>query len=221
MKITDLAEYKGETWFVELDGGSKFYINRSVVEEFSLCEGITVTPSALEQIKGADALRKAKKRALYLLGERDMCRGELLAKLTKTYGEEIAERAVEYVGELGYINDEEYAVKLAEYLITRKRWGIYRARRDMIHRGLDAELVENTLAEFSEEELDEELCELIEKKYSSKISDYDDRRRTIAALMRRGYGYASIKRCIERILEDEESDDFFEGDEEYYYGEEE
>lgn len=217
MKITDLAEYKGETWFVELDGGSKFYINRSVVEEFSLSDGMSITPAALEQIKGADVLRKAKKRALYLLGERDMCRGELHGKLTKTYGEEIAGEAVDYVSELGYINDEEYAQKLAEYLIKRKRWGIYRAKRDMIHRGLDAELVENTLAEFSEEELDEELIELIEKKYLSKISDYDDKRRTIAALMRRGYGYASIKRCIERISEDEESDDFFEDDEDYYY----
>lgn len=219
MKITDLAEYKGETWFVELDGGSKFYINRSIVEEFSLSEGMSVSPSALEQIKGADILRKAKKRSLYLLGERDMCRGELLSKLTKTYGSEIAEEAVDYAAELGYINDEEYAPKLAEYLIRRKRWGVYRAKRDMIHRGLDAELVENTLAEFSEEELDEELCGLIEKKYSSKISDYDDRRRTIAALMRRGYGYASIKRCIERLLEDEEIDDFFDDDEYYYYEE--
>lgn len=222
MEITDISEYKGETWFVELDGGgTRFYINRSVLEEFSLREGMNVSPAALEQIKGADILRKAKKRGLYLLGERAMCRGELLSKLTRTYGSEIAEEAVDYIDELGYINDEEYAPKLADYLIRRKRWGMYRAKREMIFRGLDAELVENVLAEFSEEELDEELCELIEKKYYSKLEDYDDRRRTVAALMRRGYGYAAVKRCIERVMENAESDDFFDDDGEYYYGEEE
>lgn len=214
MEITYLSEYKGETWEIGLDGGGKFYVNRSVVDDFSLREGMRITPSALEQIKGADILRKAKKRALYLLGERSMCRGELNAKLVRTYGTDIAEQAVDYVAELGYINDEEYAPKLADYLIRRKRWGKYRAKREMIHRGLDAELVENVLAEFTEEELDSELIELIEKKYYSKIADYDDRRRTIAALMRRGYDYSSIKRCVESVIE---SDDFFDNDEQYYF----
>ncbi len=217
MKITYISEYKGDTWEVGLDGGGKFYVNRSVVEDFSLREGMNITSTALEQIKDADVLRKAKKRALYLLGERSMCRGELLSKLTRSYGEEIADEAVEYVEELGYIDDEEYAPKLADYLIRRKRWGIYRAKREMIHRGLDAELVENTLAEFSEEELDEELTELIEKKYSSKLANYDDRRRTIAALMRRGYSYSSIKRCIEALID---SGEFFDDeDPEIYYDE--
>ena len=199
MKITYFSEYKGDTWEARLDGGGRFYINRSAVEEFSLREGLELSAAALEQIKGADVLRKAKKRGLYLLGERSMCRGELLSKLTKTYGGEVAEEAVEYIVGLGYIDDEEYAPRLAEYLVFRKRWGVRRAKQEMLRRGLDRELVENTLAEFSEEELDEELITLIEKKYSAKISGYDDRRRTVAALMRRGYDYSAIKRCIESI----------------------
>lgn len=213
MKITYLSEYKGDTWEVRLEDGGKFFVNKSVAEEFSLCEGLQLSPSALEQIKGADVLRKAKKRGLYLLGERTMCRGELLSKLTKTYGGEIAAEAVEYIGSLGYINDEEYAPRLAEYLVRRKRWGIRRARQEMIRRGLDRTLVENVLEDFSEEELDEELTALIEKRYYAKIGSYDDRRRTIAALMRRGYDYSAIKRCIEAVAADAEDDDeAFDGD---------
>ena len=165
----------------------------------------------MEKIKSADILRKAKNRGLYLLGERNMCRGELLSKLSKTYGDDIAEEAVEYIDDLGYINDEEYAPRLAEYLVRRKRWGIRRARQEMLRRGLDRELVENVLGDFSEEELDEELTALIEKKYYAKIGSYDDRRRTIAALMRRGYDYSAIKRCIEAVI-DEAADDEMEDD---------
>lgn len=201
MEITELCEYKGDTWQIELDGDRKYYVNGSIVGEFGLEKGQAVTSAELSEITGADTLRKAKKRALYLLGERLMCRGELLSKLTKTYGEQVAEEAAEYVCDLGYVNDEEYAPKLAEYLIKRKRWGVRRARYEMLRRGLDRDLVENTLADIPEEELDEELLTLIEKRYSQKVQDYDDRRRTIAALARRGYDFDAIKRCIAAFLE--------------------
>lgn len=160
------------------------------------------------ETKPADTLRKAKARALYLLGERAMCFAELKSKLSKTYGEEIASEAAEYARELGYINDEEYAPKLAEYLIKRKRWGVRRARLEMLHRGLSRELVENTLADISEDEIDEELTALIARKYANKLRDYDDRRRTIAALARRGYDFGAIRRCIEAYLDESVSDEF-------------
>ncbi|MDE7192728.1 MAG: RecX family transcriptional regulator [Oscillospiraceae bacterium] len=47
----------------------------------------------------------------------------------------------------------------------------------------------------------------MERKYYGKIQDYDDRRRTVAALARRGYDYTAVKRCIERILEDMDEDE--------------
>ena len=84
-----------------------------------------------------------------------------------------------------------------------------RARYEMLRRGLDRELVENTLADISEDEIDEELTALIEKKYAGKVRDYDDRRRTIAALSRRGYGFGEIKRCIDAFLENSEDNGEF------------
>ena len=216
MEITALEEYKGETWRLELDGSREttYFINASVVDEFMLKKGQELSGGALERIRGADALRKAKRRALYLLGSRQYCRGELLKKLRQTYGEDIARSAVDYVAELGYVNDEEYAPKLAEYLIHTKRWGLRRTRYEMLRRGLDEELVDNTLEEFSEEEIDEEITALLEKRYSAKIQDYDDRRRTIAAFARRGYDYRAVKRCIETLLESEGYEDYEDEDEE-------
>lgn len=216
MEITALEEYKGETWRLELDGSREttYFINASVVDEFMLKKGQELSGGALARIRGADALRKAKRRALYLLGSRQYCRGELMKKLLPTYGEDIARSAVDYVAELGYVNDEEYAPKLAEYLIHTKRWGLRRTRYEMLRRGLDEELVDNTLEEFSEEEIDEEITALLEKRYSAKIQDYDDRRRTIAAFARRGYDYRAVKRCIEALLEREGYEDYEDEDEE-------
>ena len=104
-------------------------------------------------------------------------------------------------------NDEAYAPKLAEYLIHTKRFGLRKAKYEMLHRGLDAQLVENVLAEYGEDEIDEEITALLERRYSAKIQDFDDRRRTIAALARRGYDYRAVKRCIEALLDEEEYED--------------
>lgn len=167
-----------------------------------------------------ELLGRAKKRAVYLLGERAFCRAELLGKLAKTYGGEIAEKAMEYVDELGYINDEEYAAKYADYLIHRKKHGVYRAKREMLMKGLDRDIVESAIADFSSEEIDEELIELIEKRYSAKIGDFDDRRRTAAALVRRGYDFGSVRRCIDFVARNQEADDLFEDYENEYIGDE-
>lgn len=201
MLVTNVCEYKGDTWEIELDSERKFFVNLLIVENFHIEKGQTLTLAALEQIKGADILRKAKKRALYLVGERAYCYKELFSKLKRTYNEEVAREAADYILDLGYINDSEYAPKLAEYLIKSKRFGVRKAEYEMLRRGLDSELVRNTLAEYTEEELDGELMTLIERKYSAKLSDFDDRRRTTQALIRRGYDYGAVKRCIEAVLE--------------------
>ena len=212
MKITSLAEYKGDTWEIFLDNGKKIFVNELVVSDCRLFEGKEISAADLSAITSADLVRKAKKRALYLLGERAYCRGELFSKLEKTYNAEIAEEAVSYVEELGYIDDEDYAEKLAEYLIKVKKHGVYRAKQEMLHKGLPRELCENALAEYTEEELDEELTELIGKKYIDKIADFDGRRRTVAALVRRGYDFTSVKRCIAKCLDNFDDEEFYENE---------
>ncbi len=218
MKITEISEYKNGTFLLEFDFGKKICVGESVLRDLDLFEGKEISAAELSEINKADTLRRSKKRALYLLGERSYCRGELLQKLSKTYGSEVAQQAVEYVDKLGYIDDEDYAQRLAKYLVTKKKWGVRRAKAEMLKRGLSRELAENALSEFSDDELDEELMSLIEKKYSAKISDPDSRRKTTAALARRGYDFAAIKRCIAAVLEnnpDRDTDDPDDFDEEF------
>lgn len=198
MQITQLCEHKGDTWKIEL-GGARYYINAQIVAEFRLSKGQELTREGLAKIRGADILRKAKNRALYLLGERDMCLAELTRKLTKTYGEEVAEEAAGFVQSLGYINDEEYAKNLAEYLVKRKKFGKRRARQEMLRKGLQRDFVEEALEQIPEEDIGEELAEIIERKYANKLGDFKERQKVIAALARRGFGFDEIKRAIEQV----------------------
>ena len=205
-RITELSLYKGDTYKLELESGQTFFLNCALVADYDLHEGGEMDADLLEKLQHADKLRKAKKRALYLLGSRMYCWNELYKKLLPTYGEEASRAAADAMQEYGYIDDEDYARKLAQRLIHGKRYGMGKTRWEMQRRGLDRDLVEDVLAEYSDDDIDGEIMHLLETKYADKLSDPDDRRRTMAALARRGYGWSQVKRCMERL---ELSDDEF------------
>lgn len=206
-RITELSVYKGDTYKLELEDGKTFFLNCAIVADYDLHEGGEMDGELLEKLQHADKMRKAKKRALYLLGSRMYCYNELYKKLLPTYGEEASRAAADAMREYGYIDDTDYAEKLAEKLIHVKHYGMQKTRWEMQLRGLDRNLIDDVLAQYTEDEIDEEIMHLLETKYSEKISDPDDRRRTIAALARRGYGYHSVKRCIEKLLQEQEDFD--------------
>lgn len=201
-RITELSVYKGDTYQLELEDGKKFYINCAIVADYDLHEGGEMDGGLLEKLQRADRTRKAKKRALYLLGSRMYCYNELYRKLLPAYGEEASRAAADAMQEYGYIDDEDYAAKLADRLIHGKRWGMQKTRWEMQTRGLDRNLIEDVLAEYTDEDIDGEILRLLETKYSGKLSDPDDRRRTMAALARRGYGWGAVKRCMDKINQD-------------------
>lgn len=207
-RITELSQYKGDTYKLELEGGQTFFINYALVADYDLHEGEEMDRELLEKLCRADNMRKAKKRALYLLGSRMYCYNELYKKLLPSYGEEASRRAADAMQEYGYIDDEDYAAKLANRLIHVKHYGIGKTRWEMQRRGLDKNLVEDVLAEYTEEDIDGEIMELLRTKYSEKLDDPDDRRRTMAALARRGYGWGEVKRCMEQISGCDDEDEY-------------
>lgn len=146
---------------------------------------------------------RARKRAMYLLGSRDYSSAGLKEKLLNNYSEETADRVIEDMKRYGFLNDEEYARKLASSLVRGKKYGAYRTRAEMRRKGIDERTAEEALSEYEKEDYSEQLTELIRKKYYDKIGDRDDRRRTVAALVRRGYGFSEIKEAVLRVLEED------------------
>ena len=153
---------------------------------------------------------RAKKRAMYLLGSRDYCRNELYKKLAENYCAETCHYVIELMEHYGFIDDESYARKLAKKLIKVNHRGKKRARFEMTMKGLDPEIVDEALEQYTDEEIIEEIESLILKKYSEKLYDRNDVQKVIAAMARRGYGFDDIKKAItmarEELEEQEEED---------------
>ena len=103
--------------------------------------------------------------------------------------------------ELGLVNDENYARRLAHDLIYLKKLSVRGAKYKLMEKGIDRELCEEILEEFDVDPV-EQLVELIERKYADKLDDEKGRRRTVAALQRLGYSWGDIKSALAEFEED-------------------
>ncbi len=158
-------------------------------------------------VNSEEEYSRAKKRAMYLLGDRDYSAAALREKLLNNYTEESADRVIEDMKNYGFLDDENYAKKLAEYLVKTKNYGLYQTKAKMRQKGVEQGLIDSVLDGYENEDYLKPLTELIQKKYMGKIGNPDDRRRTVAALVRRGYGFSQIKEAINSVLS-EKIDDF-------------
>ena len=145
---------------------------------------------------------------LRLLSYRDHSSKELVTKLVqKGHKREYSESAVEKLSEYGYVNDERYASYLASSLLERKGMNSNAIRSELLRKGISREISDNVV-----ESLDIDpvlrIIDLLDTKYSRKISDEKGVKRTVASLQRLGYKWSDINTAFRRLeIETEDTDD--------------
>ncbi len=97
--------------------------------------------------------------------------------------------------EKGLIDDLSYAGALARRLYEANRYGISRIRQELYRRGIDKEYIRIAIDELERDDV-AVISEILKQRYSDKLSDADDRKKTVNALLRRGFAYADIKKAI-------------------------
>ncbi len=200
-RVEEVSQFKGETLRIDFDCREPIFINSSVAGSLGIRAGKLMSEEDVEDAVRRNDFRRARERALYLLDERDYGYVEMFKKLENNYPEEICYGVVNDLARLGLIDDRRYAAKCAEYFLTRKLWGKYRAREEMRRRGIPAELIDEALEEYDDGSQDR-LRELVEKKYARKLSEENGVNKVKAALARQGFSYDEIKRVLAEYEEE-------------------
>lgn len=216
MKITSIEQFKGKTLKVSFESGEPIFINSDIAAEYHLQKDIDIPQSGIDDIVRANDTRRAKERALYLLDNRDYSYAELFKKLAENYDEDICYEVLNRLAEIGCIDDRRYARYLAEKLCTVKKYGYFKAREEMRLKGLSRDIIEEALADYSED-CSERVLELIDKKYARYLTDDKGVKKVKAALARLGYSFADINAAISEYTSGDSSEfyefeDFDEGD---------
>ena len=163
-----------------------------------------INEEELTELLNAVSFRRAYNKGLDFLSRRPYGTKELVKKLCeKGYEKEFAEKACDRLLELGLLNDEEYARILANDLLDRKNYSIKRIKQELAFRGINREIIENTVDLLDNDPVSRIII-LIKKKYINKISDEKGRKRTVNALLRLGYSYSDIKSALNSVSDFED-----------------
>ena len=121
MKISHINDLGGGRHKVVLEDGTVFPLYKKELTKWNLKEGQVLLEKDFNEIKENVLLKRAKKRALYLLEKTGRSESNLASKLKEGfYPEDIVEGAVNYAKSFGYLDDENFARNLLESRMYKK-----------------------------------------------------------------------------------------------------
>ena len=203
MLITAVEPRKKMFSAVYIDGEFAFKLDTQVLIENHIRAGVEIDDEQLKEIVDLSDNRRAKNKALNLLAYKDRTKKELIDRISEQYSKESAVIATNRMEELGLVDDEKYARKMAQQLLEKKCMPKRAVKYKLIEKGIDRELIEDILCEL-EIEPKEQIQKLLETKYRNKLYDEQSRKKTTQALQRMGYSWYDIKPIIDEYIEDDE-----------------
>lgn len=182
--------YSGGELIVSLDCDMADEMHLQPMKDYSV--------ELLRELLTQSQLRRAKSKALYLLEFKDYSSRDLEKRLRKDFDEESARAAVEFMVEIGAVDDGRYAETVIRHLAGYKHYGRRRILQELAQKGVDRETAEMVLDEYG---LDEPtmIRELLEGKFAKDLGDQKGINRTIASLTRYGYRYSDIIDALKEI----------------------
>lgn len=127
--------------------------------------------------------------------------------LTKGFSGAVVDRAVAFLEEKGFINDEKLAEALRRDAVERRCLGRQGVRTHLVKRGIPRERAEALSTGGAEEDYIDAARRLIEKQLR-RLKQYDEatvKRRLWGMLARRGFSIDSIRKAMKSLNMEEES----------------
>ena len=180
---------------------SRSKVDKGELRLYHIKEGEEITPENYHTIMTEVLPKRAKLRAMNLLKSREYTTAQLRAKLQQGYyPPNVIEAALEYVASFHYTDDLRYAMDFITYNECRK--SRLRIEQDLLNKGIDRETVEQawTMWEAEGGEQDEQamITALLEKKnYNASGSDYKEKQKIYAFLMRKGFQSEQVRKAME------------------------
>ena len=207
------SQHVDRRWLVFLSGGELLRVGESEVVAFGLYKGMEVTDALYAGLTEAAKLGAAKAKALEYLSHRTLSRRELVDKLTArprdrekepaATGEQ-AEEIADWLEELGYLNDAEYARSVARHY-SAKGWGERKIRDELWKRGVARDLWDQAMEEAQEPE--DGVDAFLQKRFKGAAPDRKELKRAADALARRGYRWNEIREGLNRYGAELSEDD--------------
>ena len=160
--------------------------------------GETLSPEEYDEIELAAEASRAAVKAAGILSYGDRTAKELKERLKqKGFSPEAASEAARWACEKRYIREDEQLERLVHTLAETKKYGLARIREEIRQKGFSEDVVKAHFYDITDTvDFEEILRERIKKLPADAFSVPEKKRKTVASLMRYGFSYEEIRRCV-------------------------
>ena len=199
MKLT-YSKGKGTKIHINIDGEYRFTTDVDFWFSLGINSGDVLNDEEIAELEEKINVRKAYNKGIELLSGRAHSKKELIQKIKRAVDEKYAIIAVDKLEKKGYVNDEEFARAYYSYLLNAKHFGAKRINYEMYQKGISRDIVDLVSYEF-ESDPAEQIRQIIDKKYASRLNDEKGKKRAFNALVRMGYNYSDIRKILDEYGE--------------------
>jgi regulatory protein len=155
----------------------------------------------LSRKKRENEFEEAKETAFRFLSYRSRSVLEVKRKLQeKDFSPHTITATLSRLTELGYLNDQEFAVTVARSSLKNKQWGPIRIYDALLKKGIAKDIIDHTLAELTREFDINQVARLaFESKFALKphqLKEEKTRKKVVSYLKRKGFSWNTIYRII-------------------------
>lgn len=192
------SQRKKGRFLVTLEGGEVIRCSEDELLRFGLRPDMELLDEELESLRTAARASGVRTQAANIIGSRPLSKKELTERLMKKgAGREDAESAVDWLQDLGAVDDAQYAAMLARHYGGRG-YGPQRVREELRRRGVASELWDEAMASMPDRE---DALDALIRKRGRDLSDPKEVKRLTDSLCRRGFGWGEVKDALRRYTE--------------------
>jgi len=206
---------------VFLNDAFAFGCSVDVAERFALRKGKELSKQEVEALQAEEHQLALKQAAYTYIAYKPRTARQVRDKLVhKGYTPEAAAVAVEFLQDLGYLDDADYARRFARDYLHRKAASTAKLRQELAKRGIGKTVIEQTCLElFAEQDAHElnlqqarqavqkKLRSAAKMKASSAATPEKRRQLLVAYLQRQGFSWEIIRAVLHEFRETTENAD--------------
>ncbi len=189
---------------VYLDGAFGFGLHQDLVLRYDLYKGKSLSEADVARIKDADQEFLARGKAYHFIGYRPRTVQEVRRRLQRAgHQPEHVARVVEHFLGLGLLDDAAFARDYVQSRMRNKGYGPDRIRNELLRKGVDRTLIDETLREvLADVDTVEAVRAAADKQWGRLRREPDSRKRIrklYEYLLRRGHTTDDVRRVIEEF----------------------
>lgn len=202
--ITKIESQKNNKERVNIYIDDNFFsgLDLELVYSLNLSKGKEINEKELKELIYKDNISKAKNKAFKIINKAEQSEKTLRDKLSD-YDEDIIDIVIEYLKDCKFINDKDFAKRIAHSNSNVSRFGKNKIKQNLYKKGIDKEYIDEAIDDIDEDIEFENALYLAEKRF--KNIKNEDKRKVYQKLMQhltyKGFSYDITKKAISKVLD--------------------